>query len=297
MQLQLRNLDLNLLTLFVTVMEQQNVSKAAKKLNMSQPAMSLGLNRLRKKFNDDLFYRSGGLMQPTTLAKSLYQPINDALKTIGHALPQDDNSENQVALDFNLAMQPALESLLLTKVLAHLHQVSPNIRLKNQYQMDLDALKYNRLDFLIGTQQYQGDELYSEQLTAEPFILAYNCAHPRMQQGMSLAAILAEDFAIVDPEIGLNNDEKMKVKYQVNSYQAALSLVAQTNVLTIIPKSCLDNSEAKRLINWQYTPFSKKHLDVYLTWLALRKHDNSHQWLREVLLSCSQPNKLSAVSA
>ncbi|WP_434341363.1 LysR substrate-binding domain-containing protein [Motilimonas cestriensis] len=297
MQLQLRNLDLNLLTLFVTVMEQQNVSKAAKKLNMSQPAMSLGLNRLRKKFNDDLFYRSGGVMQPTTLAKSLYQPINDALKTIGHALPQDNLSDNQAALEFNLAMQPALESLLLTKVLVQLQHESPNVRLKNQYNIDLEALKYNRLDFIVATQQYQGDDLYSELLATEPLVLAHSNAHPRMQKGMSLAAILEEDFAIVDPELGLSNNDQMKVKYQINSYQAALSLVAQTNLLTLVPKSCLDNSETKRLINWQYTPFSKKNIDIYLTWLALRKHDNSHQWLREVLVNCSNSNKLSAVSA
>ena len=297
MQLQLRNLDLNLLTLFVAVMEQQNVSKAAKILQMSQPAMSLGLNRLRKKFNDDLFYRSGGIMQPTSLAKSLYQPINEALKTIGHALPQDSLTSDQITLNFNIAMRPALESTLLTGVLAHLHQTAQNVRVKNQYDMDFEALKFNRLDFIIDTQQQRGDELISEKLSSEPLILAYSSAHPRMQHDISIEALLEEDFAIVDSEHCLTNRDKVKVKYQLNSYQAALSLVAQTNVFTIVPKSALDNSDAKRLINWQVTPFSKKHVDIYLTWLALREQDKSHQWFRKTLLSCLRPTKLAAVTA
>lgn len=297
MQLQLRNLDLNLLTLFVAVMEQQNVSKAAKILNMSQPAMSLGLNRLRKKFNDDLFYRSGGLMQPTALAKSLYQPINEALKTIGQALPQDDLSTSQIILKFKLAMPSALESILLTNVLTHLSQTSPNVRINSQQKLDLEALKYNRLDFILDTQAYQGEDLCSEKICSEQLVLAYSCVHPRINHGASMATILEESFAVVDPERSLSNKDKVKVNYKLSSYQAALSLAAQTQILTLVPKSSLDNSDAKRLLNWQPSPFSKKQLDIYLTWLSQRSQDQSHQWLKENIENCLHPKKLSAVPA
>ncbi|MFO6423784.1 LysR substrate-binding domain-containing protein [Motilimonas sp. KMU-193] len=297
MQLQLRNLDLNLLTLFVAVMEQQNVSKAARVLNMSQPAMSLGLNRLRKKFNDDLFYRSGGIMQPTALAKSLYQPINEALKTIGQALPQDDLAASQIILKFNLAMPSALEPILLTSVLSQLSQSSPNVRINSQQKMDIDALKYNRLDFILDTQPYQGEDLYSEKICSETLILAYSCVHPRINHGADLATILNESFAVVEPQRCLTNKDKVKVDYKLTSYQAALSLAAQTQVLTLVPKSSLDNSDAKRLLNWQPSPFSKKQLDIYLTWLAQREQDKSHQWLKDCITDSLAPNKLSAISA
>ena len=83
-----RNLDLNLLVLFHAIFVERSVSAAARRLGMSQSALSHGLARLRKAFQDDLFVRSGLSITPTIRAQQLFEPIREILdKVQGQILP------------------------------------------------------------------------------------------------------------------------------------------------------------------------------------------------------------------
>jgi DNA-binding transcriptional LysR family regulator len=84
--MKLRNLDLNLLVIFNELLKTKNVSRAAKNLNISQPAVSHALNRLRDYFNDDLFVRTSRGMEPTPHALNLSSPISEALVSIDRTI-------------------------------------------------------------------------------------------------------------------------------------------------------------------------------------------------------------------
>src|SRR5215510_8594831 len=75
----LQSIDLNLLVVFETLMEERGVTVAAKRIGLSQPAMSNALARLRRTFNDPLFVRTSEGMSPTPVAQSLIGPVRLAL--------------------------------------------------------------------------------------------------------------------------------------------------------------------------------------------------------------------------
>ncbi|MGO2457802.1 LysR family transcriptional regulator, partial [Vibrio casei] len=83
----LRGVDLNLLTVFDAVMQEQNITRAAHFLGMSQPAVSNAVSRLKATFNDELFMRHGRGIQPTQRARQLFGPIRQALQLVRNELP------------------------------------------------------------------------------------------------------------------------------------------------------------------------------------------------------------------
>jgi len=97
MKLNLRAIDLNLLTIFDAIMQEKRMSKAAECLHMTQPAVSHALARLRTTFQDELFIRTRGGMKPTPKAMLLAPPIRDALLQIQEALEAGEQFDPSVA--------------------------------------------------------------------------------------------------------------------------------------------------------------------------------------------------------
>ncbi|EJM38113.1 transcriptional regulator [Pseudomonas sp. GM33] len=82
----LRNIDLNLLVVFEALIQERNVTRAAQRLSLGQPAVSGALARLRTLFNDPLFKRIGHKMEPTTRALQVAQTLGPALDSICSAV-------------------------------------------------------------------------------------------------------------------------------------------------------------------------------------------------------------------
>lgn len=76
----LSRIDLNLFTVFVAIYTEGSVTRASQQLNLTQPAISHALNRLRQLFNDPLFVRQGQTMVSTPLARNIIEPVRLALR-------------------------------------------------------------------------------------------------------------------------------------------------------------------------------------------------------------------------
>jgi LysR family transcriptional regulator, mexEF-oprN operon transcriptional activator len=88
---ELRHVDLSLLIIFETVMIERNLSRAAEKLYLGQPAISAALVRLRAFFDDPLFIRAGRMMRPTAIALEAYQRLVPVLDSMSSALGDSIN--------------------------------------------------------------------------------------------------------------------------------------------------------------------------------------------------------------
>src|SRR5476649_2001767 len=113
----LRNVDLNLLTVFDAVMQMQNITRAAQMLGMSQPAVSNAVSRLKVMFNDDLFVRSGRGIQPTLRARQLFGPVRQALQLVMNELPGAGFDPSISMRQFNVAICSPLDKRLTSQVL------------------------------------------------------------------------------------------------------------------------------------------------------------------------------------
>src|ERR1700749_991946 len=96
--------DLNLLIVFDALMQEHNLTRAGRRLGLSQPATSHALARLRHVLNDELFVRAPDGMQPTPRAQQMAEPIRDALRVLRLALEPETFDPAQSSRGFTLAV-------------------------------------------------------------------------------------------------------------------------------------------------------------------------------------------------
>ncbi|WP_143290324.1 LysR family transcriptional regulator, partial [Burkholderia pseudomallei] len=128
----LRQLDLNLLLVFDALMQEQNLSRAAIRLHMSQPAVSNALTRLRQQLGEPLFTRTARGMTPTAQARTLYEPVRQALYLLQIGLGPQADFEPDTHHLFKLSMNDYGQTVLLPDLLAHIKSRAPNVMLSVQ---------------------------------------------------------------------------------------------------------------------------------------------------------------------
>ncbi len=123
-----QNVDLNLLVVFEHLLRLRTVSGAAKELNVTQPAVSNALTRLRKTFDDELFVRSSKGMLPTPFAQELAEPVAYALDALRSALNRkkafDPLTSDRV---FQLAMTDIGEVHFIPRLMSVLREEAPRV--------------------------------------------------------------------------------------------------------------------------------------------------------------------------
>jgi DNA-binding transcriptional LysR family regulator len=126
----LRLFDLNLLVAFDALMAERNVTRAAHRVGIGQPAMSYSLARLRELFGEDLFIRTSGVMQPTNRAFKLWEPIARILADIREEVLTDRVFRPEAAETvFRIGATDYAEVAVLPAVLATLGSLAPNARM------------------------------------------------------------------------------------------------------------------------------------------------------------------------
>lgn len=113
---QLRMVDLNLLTVFDAVMQEQNITRAAHALGMSQPAVSNAVARLKVMFNDELFVRYGRGIQPTARAFQLFGSVRQALQLVQNELPGSGFEPGSSERVFHLCVCSPLDNILTSLI-------------------------------------------------------------------------------------------------------------------------------------------------------------------------------------
>ena len=134
----LQSLDLNLLLAFESLMIERSVTRAAKRLNLSQPAMSNALARLRRTFDDPLLVKAREGMKPTPVAQSLIIPIGAALSQLRAALEEKPAFDPAVSRRaFHLLANDYVEILLLAPLLDGFHTKAPKVTVRVDRQSSL----------------------------------------------------------------------------------------------------------------------------------------------------------------
>jgi DNA-binding transcriptional LysR family regulator len=127
----LRSVDLNLLVVFDALMAERNVTRAAERNGLSQPAVSKALNRLRFLFDDPLFVRRDRAMEPTARARELAGPIHGALADISRTLTVPSAFEPSIAkATIKIATIDLYHTKLLPSLVRHLRQCAPGVDLQ-----------------------------------------------------------------------------------------------------------------------------------------------------------------------
>src|SRR5262245_18917309 len=134
----LQSFDLNLLLAFESLMAERSVTRAAKRINLSQPAMSNALARLRRTFDDPLLVRAADGMKPTPLALSLVGPVRDALGRLRAAFEEEPAFDPAASRrTFQILANDYAEILLFAPVLEQLHKTAVGLTIRIDRQRSL----------------------------------------------------------------------------------------------------------------------------------------------------------------
>ena len=151
----LSRIDLNLLVAFQVLLEERSVTRAAKRLFITQPAMSKTLQRLRRLFDDPLFTRTARGLVPTPRAEALQKPLNVALDQLEYTLFTPDFDPGQAEGRIHISAPEVLSVGAIPALLKRIYDQAPKLQVKTRNMLD-DApqlLASGALDFAIYVDQ------------------------------------------------------------------------------------------------------------------------------------------------
>ncbi|MCG8672487.1 MAG: LysR substrate-binding domain-containing protein [Pseudomonadales bacterium] len=303
MDTHLRSVDLNLLVIFSAIMEEHSLSAAAKRLNMTQPAVSNALTRLRHTFKDDLFIRTRHGMTPSSRALELLPPIQDALRIIQTTIDErrqfDPNTSNRA---FRIALDDQSEATLLPRVLKILEKAGPNISLEvepNVGDENISRLNQGQLDFLFTYHKPEDTRLNIEPLNEDCLVVIARKNHPRVQGKITREQFATEKHVILKHRfsdktfletVALEDFGRRKILSQVQLSSSIPLIVAKTDALGVVSQRIAENIKNRLPINVYPLPFEQQAMPYFMIWTRNMDQDLGHQWLKEIFLSISKSN-------
>lgn len=305
----LARIDLNLFVVFDTIYAEGGITRAGQRLNLSQPAISHALGRLRRMFDDPLFTRHGHVMTPTPLARQIVDPIRHALQRLEVTLSKVDRFDPaSAAKRFTVGMRDVLESAVLPGLMHNLAGIAPRIDIsitrveRRELENELSA---GTLDAAIDVLLPLPEEIRRQRLGAEHLTVVARRRHPEIRAGLDLDAYLSQEHIAVssrrrgltaeDFELGRHNLRR-RVRLRCQHYFAACHVVSETDLLLTMPE------RYARIVNAQFSnqllafPLKVPVFDTYLYWHANADGDPANAWLRQQLASTLHAGALSASS-
>lgn len=293
----LGKLDLNLFVVFDAIYQEQSVTKVAVQLNLTQPAVSNALNRLRKMFDDQLFVRSPEGMLPTPVADNAIADVREALALLGKSITANARfNPAQSEKVFRLGMNDLAESMLLPKLRLAIQDEAPHITIQSYYVDRVSAtedLKSGGLDLLLDTPAVNAKGFKQVSLGQLPYVVAMRAQHPFAGQRLTSADYLSSEHLHVSSrrkgrgqvDIALHNlGYRRNVKMRVQSYLVAAEITEQTDLLWTVPQVLT----VKTKLHVQSTPFPVEPLTWSLFWHKNAQDDPGSQWMRSKLKAVAE---------
>ena len=188
------NFDLNLLRVLDALLRERNVSRAAERLSLSQPAVSNALARLRELLDDPLLVRAGRAMQPTPRALALEAPIRHALQQIEHSLIAGEAFDPARSHQrFRIAVTDYVELICMPALMRRLAEHAPGIQLAIQHltpTLPVEALDNGEVDLVLGRFLEVPSRFHVRRWASETLQVAVRRDHPLLMAGLDLDAFL-----------------------------------------------------------------------------------------------------------
>lgn len=292
------DLDLNLLRVLVALDEARNVSRAADLLSMSQSGFSTALMRLRKRFGDELFVRSGGSMLPTARAQRMLVSAREVLTRISEQIlemPVFDPTTSTV--DFRLAMADVAEVIYLPTLLGHLAAAAPQATVSTELPDPgelPERLQSGRVDVAIGYfPELQGQVLYKQRLYMHSYACIARVGHPLGRKltarhyegcGHAVAATPARSTALLEKFLTRQGIAR-RIMLRTPHHLVLPEVVAHTDLIATVPLAVAGHLAGRGDIQVLALPFKPPSFAVQQHWHRSVHKEPRNQWLRSQIYS------------
>ena len=300
--------DLNLLVALQILLEERNVTRAAERLSVSQPALSKTLQKLRAAFDDELFTRTAHGLVPTPRAEVLARDLPGLLEAVESVLGNEDFDPQTYVGGFKLLLPPIVSESLLPALMADLRQSAPNVQIvtaevPSDYQ---DKLKKGEADFAAFVALETDRDIHAEPIAAIAPRCYMRVDHPLVDQEFDLKSFLAyphlrlylpgltrENTSMVDDVLGQYGVHR-KITLETTQFASAVGVLCRTDSLLVANAGFEAGGLYRERISGQEMPAELQRMirNTHSTnrgKMSLMRHtrtsrSTAHQWMRALLM-------------
>jgi DNA-binding transcriptional LysR family regulator len=284
--------DLNLLLAFEALAAERNVTRAARRVGLSQSALSHALRRLRAHFGDELFQATPRGMMPTARAQALEGPLAEALRIVRETVESPRPFDPRVLTrHFTLSTADYAELVLLPRLQARLARLAPGVTLtvRPPSTDSARALLSGEHDLTIGLPTEIAADLRAEPLFSERFVTVLRTGHPDAKKRMTLARYVRLSHVLVSPQ---GSGESMvdaalravgrtrHIALRVPHFLIAPLVVAETDYVLTAPARMIRALGTLRPLAVHTPPLEIPGFSMSVLWHVRNDLDPGHQWLR-----------------
>ncbi|WP_394832792.1 LysR family transcriptional regulator [Pendulispora rubella] len=309
----LRGLDLNLVLALHALLVERHVTRAAKRLGLTQSATSHALARLRTKLRDPLLVRAGKGMVVSPRAEAMLGPLERALADIARIVaspaPFDPASAQ---MRFTIGTSDYIELVLMPKLLARIWSEAPgvDVRIISDPRPWGDSLTEGRADLVLGLPQHGIPDfdipaigiatpsgILAKSLFRERFVCVLRKGHPCARRRLDLDTFVSLPHALVSPsgEAGAVVDialarlgKRRRIAIEVPHFLAAPHMVQQTDtILTLTERVARTFAPSLDLVLVK-PPLELPSFSMSMLWHERRRADPAHTWLRSCVAEVSK---------
>jgi DNA-binding transcriptional LysR family regulator len=297
------DIDLNLLVAFEALFAERNVTLAARRLGVTQPAMSNSLRRLRALLDDPVFVRTSEGMTPTPRALALGPPISAALNSIRASVSATGFDPERSATRFSVATLDYLEALYFPKLIDRLSTAAPAVRLDVRrlaaiYEVPQQQLESGAIDCAFGLfpqPMTPQSSLHGQILGEEDWVCVARRGHPTFRRRLSIKAYAGlNHLAVTYPEIsGSGGMVDRLLAARGFSRRCAASVphfttlafhVAQSDCVATLPRRLATFFARALPLQIAELPLAGPGSNISLIWHSRVESDPAHRWFRQMII-------------
>jgi DNA-binding transcriptional LysR family regulator len=297
MAVNLMALDLNLLRTLDALLDEQSVTRAGKRLGLTQPAVSNALGRLRGTLGDELLVRSGSVMRLTPRAEEIAPKLRSALVALGDSVAQPAPFHAKTATDrFSIAATDYFEMVLLPAIVARVHAAAPQVELDVRPIGDtspIDDMNQGKLDGALGVFPNLPPGFRQKVLGRERFVCVVRRGHPLMSgKKLTLAKYAELAHLLVAPrrsgpgavdnalaKVGLSRHIALRVSH----FLVAPLVIAETDLVATLPERAALLLQKQLKLDMFPPPVELGGFPLMYVWPERTHGSAPHRFLREAI--------------
>ncbi|WGR93294.1 LysR family transcriptional regulator [Bradyrhizobium sp. ISRA443] len=300
-----KGLDLNLLVALDSLMTERNLTAAARRINLSQPAMSAAVARLRAYFRDDLFAMSGRTLVPTPRAEALAGPVREALLHIQlSVISREAFNPAQSERRFRISLSDFVTLVFFRRIVERVAQEAPTVSFELLPVADDhdQLLRRGEVDFLIFPDSFMSNGHPKAALFEERLVCVGCHTNKRLSRRLTLERYMSIGQVAVGCDLTrkpsieeyflLRHGLKRRVDLVVQSFSMIPAMLIGTDRIGMMPLRLVKHFEKTTPLRIVTLPFSLPAFTEAVQWPALHNSDPASIWMRDILLqeaSCMSP--------
>lgn len=307
----INRIDLNLLVYLDALLRERNVTQAAHHLNLSQPAMSNGLRRLRVLFDDPLLVRTSDGMTPTERALELEPVVREVLTIIDRAVqPRSAFEPKKAQRVFRIMASDYAESTLLPTVLGQLRTLAPGLTLDIMTPSDVSFADVERgkVDMVINRfdsmpqsfhQIHLWDDSFScllspenpvlDDFTLDNYLKASHVWVSKTGMGVGVGVDPDDVQRLGWVDAALNKlGKKRQIRVFTRHYQAAMTMAEQNDLIVTLPTRAAQLKANNPKVVLREPPLDIPPLELKMAWSPLLQHNPANRWLRKLIVDSAR---------